>query len=562
MPRRFGADSSAFQDSSIPLTDASGIPLVNTSNSFGSSPLGNSLREQIQFGLPNASFNALPPDPSSPIVEGENPLPYWEIQTTDNITATPVFDSTTQTWGVKVDPGTAPAGDYLTLKTRSWVTTDTNLALRQKASLALAKNGTYSGATQWNLTLTAVYYDHTNSGISTAVIGTVYDNATWTSISGTTTVGGSAIAASAAWVEFTIQMTTTATVSSNTSATLQSLLLATSTAFGAFVVTETFTSSGTWTRPAGVTSLIAIVGVGGGGGGASGSAVFNHNNNISATGGGGPSGGSSSWAIIKDLYVGDVSSVTIGIGTAGVGGAGTTISKAAAGTAYGTAAVVSGGSGGATTFGTYLTIPGGGGGVALTAGTAAGAPTSTVYGLALLGSVAGVREASGTAAIPGLAGSASAYAQLPYWQSFAAGSAGGSATASSSAGGTVLTSAPGASGSAGIIGSGGGGGLGQYGVGADANTMGPGGVGGYGAGSGGGAARVSFTATTTAVATGGNGGNAAANSGASGGGGGGASVNDYPKGGASTAYNASTITCTSGSGGNGGAGRLYVVYVA
>lgn len=559
MARRFGANNSIFQDTAVPLTDENGIPLINTSAEFGASPLGISLREQIGFGLPNASFNLLPPDPYSQIIEGENPLPYWEIQTTSNITATPLYDTATQTWGIKVDPGTAPSGDYLTLKTRSWLTTDDNLAIRQKASLTLAKGGTYAGTTQWNLTLTAVYYDSTNTGIATAVIGTVYDNTTWTSISGTTTTGGSAIPASASWAEFTVKLTTTASVTSSTFVTLQSLLLATSTpATGSFVVTETFNASGTWTRPTGVNTLIAVVGVGGGGGGASGSATINNTVNADASGAGGCSGASSSWAIIKDLYVGDVSSVSVGIGAAGVGGTATTISKAAAGTARGTASCVSGGDGGSTTFGTYLTIPGGGGAVGPTygPGTAATAPTSKVYGFAFLGSVGGAQG------VNGLAGSASAYTQLPYWISFASGSAGGSGTQSSTGGGTTLVTAGGVAGSAGIIGAGGAGGSASYNATTDALASSAGYIGGYGGGSGGGGAAVRFTNTTTATVTGGSGGNAAANSGAGGGGGGGCNITAYPKGGANTNYNASTLTATTGAGGNGGAGRLYVVYVS
>ncbi len=182
MPRQYGADASVFQTLTTPLTDPDGVTIIDTGNGFGSSPLGVALREQVSFGLPNATFNILPPIPTEPIAEYDNPLPYWQLQTTPNITATATFDTTTQTWGIKIDPGTAPANDYLTLKTRSWVTTDDNLALRQRASLTLAKNGTYAGTSQWNLTLSCEYFDHGNTSLGTTVIGTVFDNTTWTSI--------------------------------------------------------------------------------------------------------------------------------------------------------------------------------------------------------------------------------------------------------------------------------------------------------------------------------------------------------------------------------------------
>ena len=297
MTRRFGGDRSEFSSVGIGPMDENSNPLLSTNNNFGASPMGNALLQQVRFGLPNSSFNLLPADPSQPIVEITNPLPYWQVQTTDNITATPLYDATAQTWGIYINPGTAPSGDYITLKTRSWVSTDDNFALRQKASLILSKVGTYAGTTQWNTTLTADYYDATNTVVATTTIGTVYDNTTWTSISGTATSGGSAVPSSAQWAEFTIKLTATANITSSTGVTLKSLILASSSPLtSALLVTDTYTASGTWTRPTGVTSLIAVVGVGGGGGGLGGQ-TFSRNTSSDFTSGNAPSGASSSWAI-------------------------------------------------------------------------------------------------------------------------------------------------------------------------------------------------------------------------------------------------------------------------
>lgn len=565
MPRRFGSDRSAFQNQSITLADTSGIPLIDTDNTFGASPLGNALREQTLFGLPNATFNLLPPDPASPISDYENGLPYWSLQTTDNITATAVYDTTAQTWGVKIDPGTAPSGEYLTLKTRAWVATDTNFALRQKASLTLAKNGTYAGATQWNLTLSAEYFSSANTSLGTTVIGTVFDNTTWTSISGTTTTGGSAIPGSASWVEFTAKLTTTATVSSSTSVTLQSLLVATSNpTTGSFVVVDTFTSSGTWTRPTGVTNLLAVIGIGGGGGGAGGQVRATDRPAITSGGQalvsvGGPSGGSSGLGLIQNIYVGNVDSISVGIGTAGAGGSGTTFTKAAAGTArvanvglgYGT----NGGAGGATTFGTMLTVGGGAGGTAnFAGGPAAATPTATVYGIVTFAGVGGV--AQGTAV--GSASTTSTYSQIPYHPlPYVSGGAGGNGSGS---GGTGTAAVGGAAGSAGILASSSAGGTASIGTAVSpavgVGTVGAGGAGG-GAGGGGGVARFG-TGTVTILGTAGNGGTAADSTGVGGAGGGAvvASVDTAAN------YNASTITITSGNGAAGGKGVLYVFYVA
>ena len=50
MARRFGADSSPYQDLSLPLVDAGGRIVISTDDTYGSSPMGVSLREQVLFG--------------------------------------------------------------------------------------------------------------------------------------------------------------------------------------------------------------------------------------------------------------------------------------------------------------------------------------------------------------------------------------------------------------------------------------------------------------------------------------------------------------------------------
>jgi hypothetical protein len=565
MSRQFGGFRSSYESVLVSPTDPDGVPLLSTSNEFGASPMGLALLQQVRLGLPNATFNLLPPDPSLPIVELDNPLPYWQIQTTDNITATPLYDTTAQTWGIYINPGTAPSGDYITLKTRSWVSTDDNFNLRQKASLVLSKVGSYAGATQWNTTLTAVYYAIDNTAVSTAVIGTVYDNTTWTSIAGTTTTGGSAVPASAAWAEFTIKLTATSNITSSTGVTLKSLTLGSSSPIATgFLVTDTFTASGTWTRPTNVTTLTAVVAVGGGGGGAGGQVRALDKVALGAgTSFGGASGGSSSWALIQNLYVGDVSSVSVGIGTAGAGGTANAFSKAATGTARaGNSAGNpnlggSGGAGGASTFGAYLSVPGGGGAVpaylsAGTGGTAAGTSTTTVLGATTLVSVAGTGAASN-----GNNSTASAYSYLPFWsQTYVAGSAGVAGTGSGGSSGS--NGAGGAGGTAGIIGSGGGGARTVFDGGATM-TAGAAGLGGSGGAGGGGGGEGRYgTGTVTLAGTAGNGGLSALNTGA-GGAGGGAAIFVVDT---SANYVASTITARSGAGADGGAGIVLVVYVS
>ncbi|OAM77688.1 glycine-rich domain-containing protein [Devosia elaeis] len=116
--------------------------------------------------------------------------------------------------------------------------------------------------------------------------------------------------------------------------------------------TQVFTSSGTWTKPAGCAAVrVRVVGAGGGGGGVTGGA-----SQAAAAGGGGGGGYAEKW-ITSALGATE----TVTIGAAGTGGA---------------AGANNGNAGGATSFGAHVIANGGGGGTAMTAGTSAttGAP--------------------------------------------------------------------------------------------------------------------------------------------------------------------------------------------
>jgi len=584
MADRFGSSDNSLVARMSGIVDASGNRVISSGNSFGDSPLGAAPLLQSIYTLANPTFNQTPPNVSSAISDSSNPLPYWSVDDSSagNISATMSFSTATGTWGVKIDPTTAVSGDTFVLKTRSYIpANDDNLGLRQKLFAVLTKNGTYSSTTQWNFAASVVYYDGGGSSVGSATVGTVYDNTTWTSLSGFTTTNGTAINASAEIVDVTFTLTATADVTSGTSVTIQSALLSTKVgANSAFLVTETFTSSGTWTRPTGVNYLVGVIAVGGGGGGGGGS-VRRAN---STTGGAGPFGGgggaSSRWAYAQNLYVGDVSTISIGIGAGGVGGTAAVTVKASgnAGTAIEAYGGV-GANGGATTFGSYLSIPGGGGGSAnaSTAGTgsaggiAGATATTTIYGLALLASVGGAATlAAGTNVLTadpsGTVSTQYATPQMPVYSTFTAGGAGGTGVGTVTvAGGTVTTlnvtsGAGGAGGAAGIIASGGAGGYG--GKNDSPSEIRAGGAGGNGGGGGAGGGYfynlTSYTGSGTAIVsiTGGAGGTASANSGAGGGGGGGVAW-QYP-----SATARQDGTATAGTGGKGGDGIVVVAYIA
>ena len=139
----FGSDGGFQANNRGGVIDAQGNTIVSADTTFGASPLGVAARTQALFGVPNANFNLTPPDPSSPIAANSNDLPYWTIDNVSSgvMTATSVFDATTQTWGVELNPGTAANGSTLTLSTRSYLLNDDNLSLRQRALAVLSKIG-------------------------------------------------------------------------------------------------------------------------------------------------------------------------------------------------------------------------------------------------------------------------------------------------------------------------------------------------------------------------------------------------------------------------------------
>jgi len=543
---QFGSNRSVIAQNQSAVTDSNGNLIVSPDNAFGGSPLGLAARTQALYGIPNANFDILPADPYTAITSG-NPLPYWDTQINGLGTALMAYDTATQTWAVTLDPtaGTA-ASETITLKARSYLLNDSNLSLRQKAFLNITKNGTQA-TSEWNLVLSATYYDADNNQLSTYNIGTANSGSAWTTINGFTTSGTAAIDAAAQYVDIAATLTTTALVAGTATVSLNSLILQTSTgASQSFLLTQTFNSSGTFTVPTGV-NYVTVVAVGAGQGGGGGGNVTSRNAGGMARGASG--GATGYYALVRDIYVGGTTSVSVGIGAGGAGGTALTLTKAAGATTARTDTDGStGASGGDTTFGTFLTVPGartapsGFLGITVAAGASGGAGGQTAGSAGTIG---------GTAVI------GSTNSGAPFINFWAGGLAGGTATGSGGSGGANGNG--GIAGTAlGIAGGGGGGGAGTADPIGLSASAGAGGVGGPGGGaSGGGAVARWSTVTTTLVATAGAGGAAAANTGGGGGGGGACAVLFS----GTATYNPSTVTTTSGAGGAGGSGVLYVIYV-
>ena len=573
---RIGSDSGLVGNNSGGVFDDNGNPIVTADTEFGASPLGIAARSQALYFLPNPSFNILPPDPAAPIVDNANALPYWSVEdlSEGRIVATTVFDETAQTWALEIDPTAGSATDSIAIKTRSYLLNDSNFDLRQKALASLEKVNAYAGATQWALTLGAEYFSAAGSSLSSYSIGTVADNATWTSLSGFTTSGTAIVDAAAQYVDLTFTLTTTAAVSSTVKVHINSLLLQTSTGGGGggggFLVTEMFTSGATWTKPTGVDYLVAALVVGAGGGGGGGGIATGTGLNGTAFASGGSGGGGGGWVFVQNLYVPDAT-YSIGVGAGGAGGTAAETYIKGIGTA--TTAVErlggAGGVGGASTFGTIITSAGGGGGGAGTAnslgqvtfgppnGGTAGATTVSIYGAEAYTGGTGGGRSSGSAT---QASSAPfTFATYPYTSTPSNAETGGSASVSVAQ--DAATGTP----TVGAIGFCGGGGSGQ-GARAQYNDsipsssavvtpmQNPAGNGG-GGGAGASGAGVNLTNSGTRYVRAGEGGDAATNSGGGGGGGGGAALR-------LRSSTSADLEAKAAAGGNGSSGYVIIAYVA
>lgn len=259
-------------------------------------------------------------------------------------------------------------------------------------------------------------------------------------------------------------------------------------AIGVPVDVQIFTTSGTWTKPPGVTAISVLCIAAGGGGGFG----FSLTGNTSGAGGGGGGGGGTSGNTFRAAELAATETVTVGAGGTG----GTAVNGGF------------GGTGGATTFGTTVKVRANGG----TGGTQGGDVTSAPGGVGGAGNFAGAAGGAGGSFSGGSGGQSSTTAA-------AGGGAGGGIFSSTSAnaggaGGHLLhrgISGGGAGGAVGVSGSAGtglasvplGGGGGGGGGASAAGTAGSGGAGGAPGGGGGGGG-------TTQSGTGGDGAGGAA----------------------------------------------------
>ncbi len=125
---------------------------------------------------------------------------------------------------------------------------------------------------------------------------------------------------------------------------------------------QTFTSSGTWTAPSGITTVVAIVCAGGGSGGGGQTAA----SGAIRGGGSGGGGGARAEVVMDATAAGTSQSVTVG--TSVTGGAASTVGTAGIGSSFGTLVIAKGGGAGNAGSSSSSISGGGGGGWGLVGG--------------------------------------------------------------------------------------------------------------------------------------------------------------------------------------------------
>lgn len=307
---------------------------------------------------------------------------------------------------------------------------------------------------------------------------------------------------------------------------------------------QIFTANGTWTKPTNA-KTVQVVCIGAGGGGGSGTSTSSA---LNVGGGSGGGGGSVSTIILDASSVGATVSVTVGSG--GVGGA------QVSGNTNGN----NGGNGTESTFGNWLRASGGGGGLGNSASAVTGGGGASTLTNAS-GFTGGTPTTTNTASLSGQGitpTTGNADGLCSEWGGASGGGAPGSGVNDGKAGGSSIFAAPGGGGGGSASGSAGGnGGAGGTTMSYTAGGGSSGGTGGVGSGVAGGngtAGVVNATLDRGYAGSGGGGGGGAYNenggtggAGAIGSGGGG--------GGASFATGAGWH---SGAGGDGGRGEVRV----
>jgi hypothetical protein len=172
---KFGTDAVELNTGTGGIVSADGLTLIDTGSSGETSTLlGPAVLREVQAGVANGTFTALPPDPDADITT-DNPLPYWSWVPGTAITAAIVYDVTAASNSVvrfSIAAGAA-IGDTATLTRFIPVASSASRSFSFYAE-ATCDNGSVSS--QGTLQLTCQFYKVDQ----TTTTGTAFTSALYT----------------------------------------------------------------------------------------------------------------------------------------------------------------------------------------------------------------------------------------------------------------------------------------------------------------------------------------------------------------------------------------------
>jgi hypothetical protein len=172
---KFGTDAVELNTGTGGIVSADGLTLIDTGSSGETSTmLGSAVLREVQAGVANGTFTALPPDPDADITT-DNPLPYWSWSPGTAITAAIVYDPAAASNSVvrfSIAAGAA-VGDTATLTRFIPVASSASRSFSFYAE-ATCDNGSVSS--QGTLQLTCQFYKVDQ----TTTTGTAFSSALYT----------------------------------------------------------------------------------------------------------------------------------------------------------------------------------------------------------------------------------------------------------------------------------------------------------------------------------------------------------------------------------------------
>jgi hypothetical protein len=236
---KFGTDAVELNTGTGGIVSADGLTLIDTGSSGEASILlGPAVLREVQAGVANGTWAALPPDPDAAITT-DNPLPYWSWSPGTGISAAIVYDTTAASNSVlrfTVASGTL-SGNSGTLTRFIPVASSASRSFSYYAEASLFKG---TASTQATVKVTCQFY----KADQTTTTGTAFTSATFTfsDLQGTSGVGISApnlyeyigtpslanttAPADAAYLKITITIATVATQSADRTVDLTEVRLA------------------------------------------------------------------------------------------------------------------------------------------------------------------------------------------------------------------------------------------------------------------------------------------------------------------------------------------------